>query len=121
MFVCLSVCLFVCLISPPRNFNETRQIIYRWKHTRPERVLNYIWTFSDHPSGRYWPETGRDWRKNVQNGLFFEVLVEIKCVNGQISTRYFNARCKVIGDIICESFVKLLILSQSFLGKISLK
>ena len=28
---------------------------------------------SDQPSGRYWPETGHDWKKPAKNALFLQV------------------------------------------------
>ena len=41
-----------------------------------------------------------------QKASFFELFLIIKGVKGRISTRYFNARCNLIGDILHISFAK---------------
>ena len=47
---------------------------------------------SHHPSGRYCPDTGHDWTKNLKNRHFFDFFVIIKGVRGRVMARYFYTR-----------------------------
>ena len=63
VFVCLFVCLFVCPLTTFFCRNQYRHVIYRWKRNLSGQVLIYIWNSYHQPSGRYWPISGRGWRK----------------------------------------------------------
>ena len=58
-----------------------RYIIYGKKQNLSRSVLVDIRNLSDQPSGRYWPESGRNSEKTFKNGLFFNVfgLFDILC------------------------------------------
>ena len=73
MSVCLSVCLSVYYLSTFMGPKVGRHIIYGKKQNLLRMVLVHIRNPSDQPSGRYWPESGRNWKKSFKNALFFKV------------------------------------------------
>ena len=53
--------------------HEYRHIIYQSTQNLSVSNRFVITTPPDQPSGRYWPESGRNWEKTLKNDLFFKV------------------------------------------------
>ena len=69
----MSVRLSVRPLSTFRELDKCAHIIYGWKRNLSSNVQIYISNLSDQLSGRYWPESGHDWKKPAKNGIFSEV------------------------------------------------
>ena len=73
MYVCMRVCICVCRsfttqqtgLSERENLQKTGNLCCS--------VFILEKNLSAQLSGRYWPESGHDWKKPAKNGLFLEV------------------------------------------------
>ena len=72
----MSVRLSVRPLSTFRELDKCAHIIYGWKRNLSSNVQIYISNLSDQLSGRYWPESGHDWKTPAKIGLFLEVFVK---------------------------------------------
>jgi hypothetical protein len=80
------VCLCVCPQTPPREMSKYRHFIYGWKWNLSGKVLFVIKSPSDQPSGRYWPKTGKRWKKMIKNRVFLQVFEIFNDLPDKLST-----------------------------------
>ena len=52
----------------------------------------YVSNLSGEVSGRYWPESGQDWKNPAKNGLFLEVFAKFHTLPYMVLTPNFKRR-----------------------------
>ena len=71
----MSVCLFVCMLQYYFWANKDTTMCYISIDSYAIRLGIFLKSaMSDQLSGRYWPESGHDWKKPAKNSLFLEDL-----------------------------------------------
>ena len=80
--------------------------IYQTKHNLSGKDLIYIWNLSDQLSGRYCPETGRDWKKPAKNRLFLELFATFHTLSDTVFILNFKRRYTLMKYTLLVSFRK---------------